>query len=279
LKISATSKTVFRGARISLLKLFHLLWLFSRKNGIDAKHAKRIVKLQGYKSSWTWLHKYRRLVSSAGVVFDNSVTIHRMAVKSLRRINGKYFWNKRALVLAMVENGPSNTINKIYLKKGRFDITTNEMAIAIQIHTKPGIVVNASSYYESMREIFLNRIYIPIPSNKYQSVAKIMFLPNKHSLSHIKDPVFKNIQKSLNAWLDRKYKGGFACEHLQYYLDEYCFRINNKELIDKGFLFYKLINMAVKTNSTPYKSLIKNIRNQTDKYLRYIRYRATGRRQ
>ena len=49
---------------------------------------------------------------------------------------------------------------------------------------------------------------------------------------------------------------GFSGKHLDYYLDEYTFRFNRRTSRSRGMLFYRLMQQAVATTSTPYRQLV-----------------------
>lgn len=56
--------------------------------------------------------------------------------------------------------------------------------------------------------------------------------------------------------IEGTYQGGVQDGHLQAYLDEYVFRFNRRTVRARGLLFLRLLEHAVATTPTPYRSLI-----------------------
>jgi len=49
-------------------------------------------------------------------------------------------------------------------------------------------------------------------------------------------------------------------EHLDYYLDEFTFRFNQRTSKFRGKLFYRLVQQAVRVDPVPYKAMVKQVR-------------------
>ena len=60
----------------------------------------------------------------------------------------------------------------------------------------------------------------------------------------------------LKRWLLGIHQGAVRGKHLDYYLNEYTFRFNRRTSKSRGLLFYRLMEQAVCTASTPYRALV-----------------------
>ncbi len=66
----------------------------------------------------------------------------------------------------------------------------------------------------------------------------------------------RRIASLLKRWLLGIHQGAVSGKHLDYYLDEYTFRFNRRASRSRGMLFYRLMQQAVTTASTPYRQLV-----------------------
>ena len=64
---SVTSGTIFHKSTKPLFIWYRAIWwMVAKKNGVSAKGLQKILGIGNYQTSWTWLHKFRRLM-----VFNN----------------------------------------------------------------------------------------------------------------------------------------------------------------------------------------------------------------
>ena len=94
---SATAGTIFHKSRIPLTLLFRVLWyIVVQKNGVSASSIQRMLGLKKYSTAWTWLHKFRRLMTlpnreklSGIVEVDETLIGGKHSGKRGRRAQGK----------------------------------------------------------------------------------------------------------------------------------------------------------------------------------------------
>ena len=60
----------------------------------------------------------------------------------------------------------------------------------------------------------------------------------------------------LKRWLVGTHQGAVSRTHLSYYLDEFTFRFNRRRSRSRGKLFFRLVELAVATDPTPYSSMV-----------------------
>jgi transposase-like protein len=60
----------------------------------------------------------------------------------------------------------------------------------------------------------------------------------------------------LKRWLLGTHQGAVESKHLQSYLDEYVFRFNRRKSAQRGLLFYRLLESAMRTKTITYDELV-----------------------
>jgi transposase-like protein len=83
--------------------------------------------------------------------------------------------------------------------------------------------------------------YFSLKEEGYTHKVKIMS-QDKEALPHV-----HLIISLLKRWLTGTLQGGVSCTYLNYYLDEYVFRFNQRTSKSRGKLFHRLIEQAVLT--------------------------------
>jgi hypothetical protein len=64
-------------------------------------------------------------------------------------------------------------------------------------------------------------------------------------------PRVHRVAALLQRWLLGTHQGAVSREHLDYYLDEYTFRLNRRRSKSRGKLFYRLVQQAVAVEPVP----------------------------
>ncbi len=60
----------------------------------------------------------------------------------------------------------------------------------------------------------------------------------------------------LKRWILGTHQGYVIDKHLDYYLDEFTFRLNRRHSRTRGLLFYRLLQQAVQVKPVPYRQLV-----------------------
>ncbi len=61
----------------------------------------------------------------------------------------------------------------------------------------------------------------------------------------------------LKRWLVGTHQGAVSPEHLDYYLDEFCFRFNRRRSGRQGLLFLRLLENAVRIDPLTYDAIVE----------------------
>ena len=75
--------------------------------------------------------------------------------------------------------------------------------------------------------------------------AAIELLPRVHQVAGL-----------LKRWLLGTHQGFLSGNHLDYYLDEFTFRFNRRKSRSRGKLFYRLAELALNVEPSPYHSIV-----------------------
>ena len=59
-------------------------------------------------------------------------------------------------------------------------------------------------------------------------------------------------------WLLGTHQGGMQPEHMQAYLDEFCFRFNRRHALARSLLFYRLMQYAAGAPPLTYRQMVAN---------------------
>jgi len=68
-------------------------------------------------------------------------------------------------------------------------------------------------------------------------------------------PRVHRVASLLKRWWLGTYHGSISERHLEYYLDEFTFRLNRRNSRARGLLFYRLLEQAVHMEAMPYTQL------------------------
>ena len=69
----------------------------------------------------------------------------------------------------------------------------------------------------------------------------------------------------LKRWLMGTHQGAVSHKHLDYYLDEFTFRFNRRKSMNKGKLFYRLVQQAVAIEPVPLDKILHPEKKQNRK--------------
>jgi len=244
-ELSITAGTIFHKSKLPLVTIFRALWwMVAQKNGVSAIGLQRILGIGSYRTAWTWLHKFRRLMVFPGrdklkgiVEVDETFVGGAKSGKRGRGAEGK------ALVVIAIEVMEKGT-GRIRMssipdasKKSLSKFITNNVEVGSTIITdgwKGYSGITKKGYTQKIEE-------------KIKILDENEMLPNVHRSASL-----------LKRWLLGTHQNFVGEKHLPYYLDEYTFRYNRRKSKSRGLLFQRLIEQAVIHVPVEYK-LIKSM--------------------
>lgn len=229
---SIISDTIFQNTNLLLMDLFRVIWwMIIQKNGVSAKSLSRLLDIS-YTSSWTWLHKFRKImVISERSKLNGNVEVDEMFIGGKKEGKRGRGASGKSLVVIAVE---------VYKKgTGRVRLSVIEDASRISLNAfikqniekKSNITTDAWKGYADITKMKYSHKKI----NQAKSSDKENLLPNVHKIASL-----------VKRWLLGTHQNFANQGHLQSYLDEFTFRYNRRKSNNRGKLFYTMIYQAVK---------------------------------
>jgi transposase-like protein len=250
-QMSVIAGTIFQDTHKPLTLWFRAIWwLTGQTNGASALGMKKILGLGSYRTAWVWLHKLRRAMVSPGreKLFDE-VEIGEIYIG--RKRSGKRSREtagKALVVIAAEDRGVG--FGRIRLR--HIPDASNKILnqfINDSIKKDSTIKTNAWCGYKDISSLGYRHVI-----TNQQSIVGDNLLPHIHRVASL-----------LKLWLLGIHQGAVSHEHLDYYLDEYTFRVNSRTLTDRGELFYRVLQNAVQIEPVSFGKIARHIRGRKSK--------------
>ena len=240
---TVTSGTIFHKSTKPLKVWFYAIWwIVAQKNGVSAKGLMKIIGLGSYRTSWTWLHKFRRLmVLSSRSKLQGIIEVDEVLIggkKSGKR--GRGAEGKSLIAVAVEVKGRKTGRVRLAKIPDASSISLNEF-IENNIKKASTIITDEWPSYNKLESMgYIHKTQKATAKDEDEEV-----LPNVHRIASL-----------LKRWLLGTHQSYVNKNKLGYYLDEYVFRYNRRTLTSRGLLFLRLIEQAVKTPPVSYKEII-----------------------
>lgn len=223
---SATAGTVMEGSRTSLVKWFRSMFLFAAPGGTNAVRLASDIEVT-YKTAWLILHKLRHAVTNA----DKSVPL-----SGIVRVNTSTYGSKlNPTVFRLPEEHPLLAGATLH-PDGHFTYVKMKQA--------PDCYIAGLSVSKHGGQAFISQHVHP-------QTTDLVCITGKYDPNRCR-PLL-DLCKQAYRWLNDTFHG-LGAKHLQAYLDDYCFRINQSFQGHNPFL--RLCRMCATTAVITYKSLI-----------------------
>lgn len=240
---TVTNGTIFHKSTKPLLTWFHAIWwIVAQKNGVSAIGLQKILGLGSYRTSWTWLHKLRRLMVLSG----------RSKLHGIVEVDEVYIGGKKTGKRGRGAEGKSIIVVAVEVtgrKTGRVrlakipDASGNSLNKFIENNIEKASTIITDewpSYIELESMGYIHETQKATAMDEDQEV-----LPNVHRIAAL-----------LKRWMLGTHQSYLNKNKLEYYLDEYAFRYNRRTSTSRGLLFLRLIEQAVSESPVSYKEII-----------------------
>jgi transposase-like protein len=215
--------------------------MVAQKNGVSASGLQRVLGLGSYRTAWTWLHKFRRLMVFPGrdrlsgkVEVDETLVGGKKSGKRGRGAEGK------SLVVIAVEVKDKGT------GRVRMSLVSNASKkslgkfITDNIEPESTLITDGWKGYTGISK----KGYDHIVEGNTKLLDGEEILPNVHRIASL-----------LKRWLLGTHQNYIGKQYLSYYLDEYAFRYNRRKSNSRGLLFQRLVEQGVLHVPVEYKSI------------------------
>lgn len=208
--------TLFERTRKSLLEWFRAIWwVVGQKNGVSALGLQRVMGLGSYETAWSWLHKLRRVMVIPGRdLLSGEVEIDEIFIGGVRPGKRGRGAEGKVLVAVGVEL-EGKKVGRI-----RLEIIPDASSRSLHKFIVRNVERGSCIISDGWKGYFgLTKKGYGHKQLKQSASVGEDILPHVHMISSL-----------LKRWLLGTHQGGIAKQHLPYYLDEYTFRFNRKDL-------------------------------------------------
>ena len=244
---SVIAGTIFQDTRKPLKEWFTAIWwVTTQKNGASAMGLQRVLGLKSYTTAWTWLQKIRK-----GMAYPSRSKLSGTVEVDECYVGGEEHGGKRG-------RGTSNksiVVVGVELLEGKNQLGRVRMAVVpdvsgeslvkefIKENLEPGstVITDGWSGFSSVG----SSGYAHAIPKKFEMADPENLLPHVHMIASL-----------LKRWLLGTHQGAVQDTHLQAYLDEYVFRFNRRKSADRGLLFYRLLECAMRVSPVTQDELL-----------------------
>jgi len=233
---SVIAGTIFQDTRKPMRTWFTAIWwLTTQKNGASAIGLQRVLGLNSYTTAWTWLHKIRTAMVNPGrTKLAGTVEVDDCYIggEESGGKRGRGSENKSIVVIGVEVGEGKNKVGRVRMKVVP-DATSDSLLGFIKENVEPGskVITDGWSGYNSVG----GSGYVHVVPSKFETAEEGNILPHVHMVVSL-----------LKRWLLGTHQGAVQEMHLQAYLNEYTFRFNRRKSANRGLLFYRLLECAVR---------------------------------
>lgn len=248
-RVSRTAGTIFQDTRTPLTVWFAAGWYMTADpGGVSALTMQKLLGLGSYQTTWAMLHRFRTAMVRPG----RELLSGRVEVDET--------------LLGGEQPGP----------RGRGALGKTLVVIAVELVEPKGygrarmnVITDAS--IDSLRPFLLATVepgatVVTDGWGAYPGACQDWFTHEPHpvagsgSQAHELLPAVHRVASLCKRWLLGTHQGGMQPEHMQAYLDEFCFRFNRRHAAARGQLFYRLMQYAAGAPPLTYREMVANPR-------------------
>lgn len=253
-RTSVTAGTVFHHTKTPLTVWFTAGWqMMTAKTGVSAKTLHRLLGFGSYETAWTMLHRYRHAISSRGLdQLSGEVEVDESFFGGKRKAGrpGRSLASGKYEVLLAVERLAGKGFGRaraLYIPAETDAVIAGFLSANIvagsTVHTD-----GAASYRRLMTDTAGSLHGV------YQHDRSI--IAGSDQQAHQLLPAVHRVAALAKRWLSGTHQQAVEADHLQRYLDEFCFRFNRRRSRSRGLLFYRLLELAIAASPRTYDQLV-----------------------
>lgn len=246
-RIRVTAGTIFQDTRTPLTVWFAVAWLMATaKDGVSAQAVQAQMEIGSYQTAWAMLHRFRKAMGHAGrEPLRGEVEVDETFIGGFTAGRPGRSHGAKTIVIIGVEVLSPKGFGRV--RAGVIDdASTPSLRGFLQGNVDPGAVVLSDGWKAYSTACGTTWTHKPYPIKGSGSQAHEV-LPGVHRVASL-----------LKRWLMSTHQGSVRPEHLQAYLDEFCFRFNRRTSRAPGLRFLRLMQMAVAANPLTYRDMVVN---------------------
>lgn len=226
---SLLSGTIFEGSKTELTKWMKALLLIATDRGISAVRLSKVIEVT-YKTAWLILHKIRYAISSADMhtLLFGTVRVN-AAVYGRPHLTSHHFHSSEQPFFVGASSLEAETTDSQYVK----------MKLISQQHLSHNRSLPIATKAFAQNEISPNAEDVVFVTSRYSS----------QRFTHL-----HRLANQACRWMNSTFNG-LSRKHLQAYLDEFCYRLNNLAASESPILH--LTHTCLRTIRITYKQLVQ----------------------
>jgi hypothetical protein len=231
---SATSGTMFHKLKFSILKAFHMAFRISaRKKGMSSCELSREVEIR-QKTCWAFKIKLQEaMASSQKYPLDKIAEVDEFFVGGHEpNKQGRSADSKKKKIVIGLENLGGGKVGRMYCKVIK-NASSDELGKFFELHIGKNTEIKTDGW----------KGYTPLMT-QYEGLSQEKSNNGKNF------PELHTQIMTLKSWLRGIYHHCSA-KHAQRYLNEYCFRFNRRQFMDR--IFHKLVERMVEKPHMSFK--------------------------
>jgi transposase-like protein len=243
---SVIAGTIFQDSRKPLKTWFAAIWrVTTQKHGGGAEGLQQVLGLKSYQSAWTWLHKTRRAMARSGrEPLSGTIEVDETYIGGAESggKRGRGTENKALVVIAVELDGK---------RLGRVRMRAIEEASGETL--KAFIGENTSKGSKIITDGWPGHSKVDAEGYDHEMYTRSGTKQTEETLLHV-----HLVVSLVKRWLLGARQEAAQAKHLQGYLEEYTFRFNRKNAAKRGFLFYRLLEIAMQVEPLAYRKLAQS---------------------
>ncbi len=244
---SLTSGTLFEGTHEPLRMWLMAMWFVTaQRKGVSALGLQRVLGLSSYEAAWTWLHKLRwAMVRPERDLLSGAIEVDKIFVDGPDdNDRGRETEHKAIVAVAVEKNGQGTSRIRLRVIE---DVSADSLVPFVQSAVMSGAVVQTGGW----------KGFAKLAEAGYQhQVSEVIGGPDP---AHEVMPCVHPVASLLKRWLIDPHQEGIPRRHLDYYIDEFTFRFNNRRSRSCGQLFLRLAQQAVAIEPAPYRAILNPV--------------------
>jgi len=246
---AVTAGTLFDRRRTPLTVWFEVCWQFATaKDGVSALAVKRTLQIGSYQTAWAMLHRLRSVLVRPGrELLSGQVEVDETYIGGEEAgLAGGRAKGKKALVAVAVEVTPPKGLGRCRMQIIE-DASAATLGSFVTENVAPGATVITDGWTGYLGLSALGYTH----DRRSQRAARARgedigsLLPGVHRIASL-----------AKRWLLSTHQGAVNIEHLDGYLNEFCFRFNRRRSASRGLVFLRLLQLAVDHDPVRYRQLI-----------------------
>ena len=252
-RTSVTAGTIFDRTRTPLTVWFQAVWSFTTaKDGISALGLQRTLQIGSYQTAWAMLHRLRSVLVRPGrEPLSGTVEVDETYIGGEEPgLAGGRAKGKKALVAIAVEVTEPKGFGRC-----RMHIIPEASAATLHGFVTDNVAAGATVITDG----WTGYLGIDKLGHRHDRRSQRAAKARGEEIGYLLPGVHR-VASLAKRWLLSTHQGAVDTEHLDEYLEEFCFRFNRRTSRSRGLVFLRVLQLAVGHDPVRYRQLIKRPR-------------------